>query len=269
MQNASLYESQAGIKTAGRNINDLRYAEDTALMAESKRASWWKWKTEKAGLKLSIENTKIMASGPITSWQIDGELMETDTLFSWAPKPLWMVTAAMKLKEAPQKKSYDKPKKQRHHFADRGPYSESFGFSSGHIQVWELDRKEGWAPKNWCFWTVVLEKTLWEFLDCKEIKPKSILNIHWKDWCWGSNTLATYVKSQLIGKDPDAGKDWGQEEKGVDRGDGWMASPTQWTWVWANSGRQWRTGKPGMLPIHGVIKNWTQLSDWTTASGLK
>ena len=97
MQNASLYESQAGIKTAGRNINDLRYAEDTALMAESKRASWWKWKTEKAGLKLSIENTKIMASGPITSWQIDGELMETDTLFSWAPKPLWMVTAAMKL----------------------------------------------------------------------------------------------------------------------------------------------------------------------------
>ena len=269
MQNASLYESQAGIKTAGRNINDLRYAEDTALMAESKRASWWKWKTEKAGLKLSIENTKIMASGPITSWQIDGELMETDTLFSWAPKPLWMVTAAMKLKEAPQKKSYDKPKKQRHHFADRGPYSESFGFSSGHIQVWELDRKEGWAPKNWCFWTVVLEKTLWEFLDCKEIKPKSILNIHWKDWCWGSNTLATYVKSQLIGKDPDAGKDWGQEEKGVDRGDGRMASPTQWTWVWANSGRQWRTGKPGMLPIHGVIKNWTQLSNWTTASGLK
>ena len=76
-----------------------------------------------------------MASGPITSWQIDGELMETDTLFSWAPKPLWMVTAAMKLKEAPQKKSYDNPKKQRHHFADRGPYSESFGFSSGHIQV--------------------------------------------------------------------------------------------------------------------------------------
>ena len=149
-------------------------------------------------------------------WGNDGNWQ---TLFSWAPKPLWVVTAAMKLKEAPRKKSYDKPrqhaKKQRHHFADRDPFSQSFGFSSGHIQVWELDRKEGWIPKNWCFWIVVLEKTLWEFLDCKEINQKSILNMHWKDWCWGSSPLATYVKSQLSGKDPDAGKDWGQEEKGT------------------------------------------------------
>ena len=83
MQNASPYESQAGIKTAGRNINDLRYAEDTALMAESKRASRWKWKTEKAGLELNIQKTKIMASGPITSWQIDGETMETVRDFIW------------------------------------------------------------------------------------------------------------------------------------------------------------------------------------------
>ena len=82
---------------------------------------------------------------------------------------------------------------------------------------------------------------------------KSTLNILWKDWCWSSNTLVTWCeKSQLIGKDPGSGKDWGQEEKG-DRGwDGWMASLTQWIWVWANSGRLWRTGKPGVLPATGL-----------------
>ena len=77
---------------------------------------------------------------------------------SWAPKSLQMVTAIMKFK------NYDKPrqciKKQRHHFVDKGPYSQSYGFSSSHIQMWELDHKEVWAPKNWCFWIVVLEKTL-------------------------------------------------------------------------------------------------------------
>ena len=85
-----------------------------------------------------------------------------------------MVTAAMKLK-APWKESYDKPrqhiKKLKHHFADKGPYSQSYGFSSSHAQMWELDHKESWAPKNWCFWTVVLEKTLESPLDCKEIQP--------------------------------------------------------------------------------------------------
>ena len=79
MRNAGLEEAQAGIKIAGRNINNLRYADDTTLMAESKklRASWWKWKSEKVGLKLNIQKTNIMASGPITSWQIDGETVET------------------------------------------------------------------------------------------------------------------------------------------------------------------------------------------------
>ena len=88
--------------------------------------------------------------------------------------------------------------------------------------MWELDQKEGWAPKNWCFWIVVLEKTLKNPLDCKEIKsvnPKrnQTLNIHWRDWrwSWSSNTLPPDLKSQLIEKDPDAGKDWRQEEKGT------------------------------------------------------
>ena len=87
-----------------------------------------------------------------------------ETIFSWAPKSLQMVTAAMKLKDASWKKSYDQPsqhiKKQRHHFADKGPSSQSYGFSSSHAWMWELDHKEGWTLKNWCFWTVVLEKTL-------------------------------------------------------------------------------------------------------------
>ena len=81
------------------------------------------------------------------------------------------------------------------------------------------------------------------------------LNIHWKDWrwSWSSNTLAIYVKSQLIGRNPDAGKDWRQEEKRGDREwDGWMASPSQWTWAWANSRRWWRTGKPGVLQSMGL-----------------
>ena len=97
------------------------------------------------------------------------------TLFWGALKSLQMVTAAMKLKNAPWKKSYDQPrqhiKKQRHYFANKGPSSQSYGFSSGHVWMWELDHKESWAPKNWCFWTVVLEKTLESPLDCKDIQP--------------------------------------------------------------------------------------------------
>ena len=97
-----------------------------------------KEESEKAGLKFNIQKTQIMASGPITSWQIDGEIMETVTLFSWAPKSLQMVTVAMKLKDACSwKKSCDQPrqyiKKQRHYFANKGPSSQSYGFSSGHV----------------------------------------------------------------------------------------------------------------------------------------
>ena len=103
MRNAGLEEAQAGIKIAGRNINNLRYADDTTLMAESKEElksllMKVKEKSEKVGLKLNIQKTKIMASGPITSWQIDGK--QCQTLFFWAPKSLQMVISAMKLKDA-------------------------------------------------------------------------------------------------------------------------------------------------------------------------
>ena len=106
MRNTGLEEAQVGLKIAGRNINNLRYVDDTTLMAESEEElksllMKVKEQSENVGLKLNIQKTKIMASGPITSWEIDGEAMETETDFIfWAPKSLQMVTAAMKFKDA-------------------------------------------------------------------------------------------------------------------------------------------------------------------------
>ena len=112
-------------------------------------------------------------------------------------------------------------KKQRHHFDDKGPYSQSYGFSSSHVCMWELDHKEGWAQKNWFFWTVVLEKTLESPLDCKEIKPVNPKKRN-QPWIFIGRTdaeapilLPPDAKSQLIEKDSDAGKGWRQKEKGV------------------------------------------------------
>ena len=188
-----------------------------------------KEESEKVGLKLNIQKTKIMASDLIISWQIDGETRETvtDFTFGGASKSLWMVTAAMKLKDtAPWKKNYDKPrqhaKKQRHYFANKGPSSQSSGFSSSPVTMWELDHKESWMPKNWCFWTVVLEKTLESPLDYREIQPVNPKGN--QSWIFIGRTDAEAetpilwppnVKSWLIWKDPDAEKDWRQEEKGT------------------------------------------------------
>ena len=132
-------------------------------------------------------------------------------LFWRAPKSLQMVTAAMQLKMvAPWKKSYGQPrqliKKQRHYFTNKGLSSQSYGFSSGHVWMWELDYKESWGPKIWCFWTVVLEKTLESPLDCKEIQlvhPKE--NQSWLFigcWSWNSNTLATWCEELTHLKSP-------------------------------------------------------------------
>ena len=137
------------------------------------RASQWGWKRRvKADLKLNIQKTKIMVSSPFTSWQIDGEIMETLTDFTFLGSSITVDGDCSH--EIKRRLFLDKSrqhiKKQRHYFADKGPYSQSYGFSSSHVCMWELDRKEGWALKNWCFWTVVLEKTLNSPLDCKEIK---------------------------------------------------------------------------------------------------
>ena len=116
MRNAGLEETQAGIKIAGKNINNLRYADDTTLMEESEEElksllMKVKEESEKVGLKFNIQKMKIMASGPITSWQLDGETMETvRDYFLGAPKSLQMVTTAMKLKDIPWKESYNQPR---------------------------------------------------------------------------------------------------------------------------------------------------------------
>ena len=131
--------------------------------------------SEKVGLKLNIQKTKIMESGPITSWQIDKETVETVSDFVCLASKITVVIADMKLKDAYSLESYDQPrqhsKQQRHYSVNKGPSSQGYGFSSSHVWMWELDYKESWVPKNWCFWTVVLEKTLESPLYCKEIQP--------------------------------------------------------------------------------------------------
>ena len=131
---------------------------------------------EKAGLKLNMQKTKIMASGPITSRQTEGDNGNSERLYFLGLQNYWRWWLTAKML-TPWKKSYDQPrlhiKKQKHHFADRGPYSQSYGFSSSHIWMRELDLKESWVLKNWYIWTVVLEKTLESLLDSKEIKPVS------------------------------------------------------------------------------------------------
>ena len=169
-----------------------------------------------------------------------------ETLFSWAPKSLWLQPWNSKML-ALWKKSYDKPreciKKQRYHFANKG--LNSYGFSSSHVQMWQLDHKESWAPKNWCFRTVVLEKSLESPLDIREIKPGNPKGNQTWVFIGRTNTEAEApilwppdVKNQLIEKDPDVWKDWGHEEKGAtDSMD--MSLSKLWEII--------RTRKPGML----------------------
>ena len=166
---------------------------------------------------------------------------------------------------APWKKSNDRPRecieKQRHHFSDKGPYSQSCGFSSIHVWMWELDYKECWVPKNWCFWTgiVMLEKTLEKWSNqsiLKEINPEYsfeglMLKLklqYFGHLMWRANSLE---KTLMLGKIE------GKRRRGL--WDDWMASRTQWTWVWASSRRWWTIGKSGVLQSMGlqrVTHNW-------------
>ena len=145
--------------------------------------------------------------------------------------------------------------------------------------MWELDYKESWVPKNWYFWTVLLEKTLESPLDFKEIQP-----VHPKgDKSWiffvridiEAETRIfwpTDVKNWLIWKDLNAGKDWGWKEKGRQRMSGWMISPTQWTWVWVDSGSWWWTGRPGMFQFMGLQRvghDWATELNWLEVSKLQ
>ena len=156
----------------------------------------------------------------------------------------------------PWEKNYDQPrqhiKKQRHYFANKGISSQSYGFSSSHVWMWELDYKESWALKNCCFWTVVLEKTLESPLDSKEIQPAHPKGNQSLMFIWRTDTEA---ETPILWT-PDWRTHWFEQPwcwerlqvggEGGRRGwDGWMASQTRWTWVWVNSGSWWWTGRPG------------------------
>ena len=154
-----------------------------------------------------------------------------------------------------------------------GPSSQGYGFSSGHGWMWKLDCEESWVPKNWCFWTVVLEKTLKSLLDCKEIQP-----VHPKrDQSWvfigrtdaEAETPILWPPQELTHwKRPWCWEGLRAGEEGDTRGwDGWMASPIRWTWVWVNSGSWWWTGRPGVLQFMGLQRvghDWvTELTELT------
>ena len=233
MRNSRLVETQAGIKIAGRNINNHRYADDTTLKEE-------KWKrrrtqepldkvkegNEKCWLKTQHSKTKIMASSPITSWQIDGEKVETVTDFIFLVSK---ITADGDCRHE-IKRCLLLEKKKKTAMANLGSILKSKDitlpakvhivkamlFSNGHVLLWVLDYKEGWVPKNWCFQIVVLEKTLESPLDFKKIKPVNTTGN--QPWILIGRTDAEAkapilwpadANSQLIGKVLDAGKDSG------------------------------------------------------------
>ena len=232
MRNAGLEEAQAGIKTARRSINNLRHADDTTFMSESEELlksllMKVKEESEKVGLKLNIQKTKIMASGPITSWQIDGETVETVSDFIFLGSKITSdgdCSHEIKKRLLLGRKvmtNLDSILKSRD-IVNKGLSRQGCGFSSGHVWMWDSNYKESWVPKNWSFWTVVLEKTPESPLDCKEIQP--VPPKRDQSWVFIGRTdveAETPIlwppdeKSWLIWKDPDAGKDWGQEEKGM------------------------------------------------------
>ena len=189
MRNAGLEEALAGIKIARRNINNLRYADDTNLVAEREEELQSllikvKEETEKVGLTLNIQKSRIMASSPTTSWQIDegtvidftflgSKIIADDDCIHEIKRCLLLGRKAMTNPDSILKsRDITLPKK--------GLSSQRYGFSSCHVWMWELEYKEIWAPKNWCFWTVLLEKTLESPLDSKETQP-----VHSKgNWFW-------------------------------------------------------------------------------------
>ena len=233
MWNAGLDEAQAGIKIARRNINNFKYADDNTLMAESEeeRKSLLmkvKEESEKVGLQLNIQKMKIMASGPIISWQIDGETMETVRDFIFGGSQITIDSDCSHefkrclLLGRRVMTTQQHITKHRYYFANKGPSSQSYGFSSSHVWMWELDYKESWALKNWCFWTVVLEKTPESPLDYREIQPVHPKGNQSWIFIWRTDAEAETpilwppdAKNWLVWKDPDAGKGWRKEEEGT------------------------------------------------------
>ena len=225
-------------------------------------SSWFTWCWSLAGTVLSM-TLLSWEMGAIVRWlehslvlPFLGIGMRIDLFQSCGH--CWVFQICWRIECNTWKESYDQPRrhieKQRHYFVNKGPSTQGYAFSSGHVWIWELNYKESWMPKNWCFWTVVLEKTLESPLDCKEIQP-----VHPKgdqSWVFIGRTDAEAETPILWPPDAEPThlkRPWcweglGARGEGDDRGwDGWMASLTQWTWVWASSGSRWWTGRPGVM----------------------
>ena len=276
MRNAGLDEAQAGIKIAGRNINNLRYADDTTLMAESEELLKGllmkvKVESEKVGLKLNIQKTKIMASGPITSWEIDGETV-ADFIFLGSK-----ITADGDCSHKIKRRlllgrkvmtNLDSILKSRDiTLSTKVRLVEAMVFSviryGCETIVWTIKKAECQRIDGfelWC-WRRLL-RVPWTAR--RSNQSILILGVHLKDWywSWNSNILATWCEVMTHLKRPWCWERLRAEREGDERGwDGWMASPTQWTWVWVDSG-SW-TGRPGMLQFMGsqrVRHDWVSLS---------
>ena len=266
MRNAGLEETQAGIKIAGRNINNLRYADDTTLMAESEELKSLlmkvKVESEKVGLKPNIQKTKIMASGPITSWQIDGETV-SDFFFRGSKitadgdcshevkRCLLLGKKAMtNLDSILKSRDITLPTQVYLVKAVVFPVV-MYGCESWTIKKAEWGRTD--AFELW-YWRRLLRVPWTARRSTSQSWRKSVLNIHWKDWwwSWSSISLATWCEELTHWK-----RSWYWERlkaggEGDDRGwDGWKASPTQWTRVWVSSRSWWWTGKHGVLQSMG------------------
>ena len=237
-----------------------------------------KEESEKVGLKLNIQKTKIMASGPITSWQTDEETVETvaDYFFGlqnhcrWWPQP-WNLKML-----APWKKSYDQLsilKSKDIILPTKVHLVKAMVFSL--IMYW----CESWTLYSWALKINAFELWCWRrllsLLDCKEIQPvqpkgnQSWIFIGRTDAEAEAPILQAWCEELTHWKRPWCWERLKAGREGDDRGwDGWMASPTQWTWVWVTYGSWWWTGKPSMLQSMGSHKRWTQLSDWTVLKSL-
>ena len=266
MRNAGLKEAQARIKIAGRNINNLRYADDTTLMAETKEElksllMKVKEESEKVGLKLNIQKNKILAPGPITSWEIDGETVETVTDFIFLGSK---ITADGDCSHEIKRRLLFGRKVMAN--LDSILKSRDITLSTKVCLVkamvfpvvmygcesWTIKKAEHWridAFELWC-WRRLLKVPLTARRSSQSILKEISPGCSLEDWCWNwnSNTLATWGEEMTHWKRPWCWKRLRAGGKGDDRGwSGWMASLTQWTWVWVDSRSWWWTGRPGVL----------------------